>query len=268
MRPLAGRAALVCLTLVLCLWPALLQAAETNPPQRFTNSAGMEFALIPAGSFFMGSPQGQGKPAEHPRHQVEITRPFYMQTTEVTRGQWLAVMSKLPKEFRTQERFAGDESLPVEYVSFAEAREFVRRLNQNEDTDKYHLPSEAQWEYACRAGSQGKYCFGDDGALLGEYAWIGRDTLMDTQPVARKKPNAWGLFDMHGNVWEWVADYFRRDYYADSPRKDPAGPAKGIDHALRGGSWYEDPPALRSAERWYGPCYTYFLIGFRVARDL
>ena len=134
-----------------------------EPPKHFTNSIGMKLVLVPAGSFLMGSPEGQGSSDEHPRHRVTITRPFYLGVYEVTQAQWRAVMGGNPS------RFKGDD-LPVESVSWDDAQEFIRKLNQKERTDKYRLLTEAEWEHACRAGSAGKWCLGDDEGRLGKYA--------------------------------------------------------------------------------------------------
>lgn len=241
----------------------------------FKNTIGMEFVLIPEGTFMMGSPRGEGDMDERPRHKVTISRPFYMQTTEVTQRQWKALLGTNPSKFK------GDD-LPVEQATWEDAQEFVRKLNAKEGTDKYRLPTEAEWEYACRAGNEGKWTFGNDESSLGEYAWYSGNSGGKTQPVGKKRPNAWGLYDMHGNVYEWCQDLFGV-YSSISPKVDPKGPSRGEERILRGGSWDEDWEKTRCAYR--NKCrplidLTYFLarsthspshirgegIGFRLVR--
>ncbi|MEW5914727.1 MAG: formylglycine-generating enzyme family protein, partial [Thermodesulfobacteriota bacterium] len=162
-----------------------------------------------------------------------------------------------------------DESLPVESVSWEEAVEFTRRLNKEEGlrAGTYRLPTEGEWEYACRAGSGTRYSFGDSESALGDYGWYGGNSGGRPQPVARKKANAWGLYDMHGNVWEWVSDWYGKDYYSSSPTGDPQGPSSGSGRVVRGGSWDSNPRALRSAIRyWFSPTNRINFLGFRVAR--
>jgi len=232
----------------------------------------MKFVLVPAGSFMMGSPEGQGASDEHPRHQVEISRPYYLGVTEVTQAQWKAVMGSNPSGFKGDNR-------PVENVSWIDAQEFIRRLNQKEGTNKYRLPTEAEWEYACRAGSETAYCFGDDESRLGDYAWYwhGVNSSERIQPVGQRKPNAWGLYDMHGNVFEWCADWYGWDYYAASPSRDPRGPGSpvyddslgGEFRVVRGGGvgWGGDAGTCRSACRGWGlPGWRMTDCGFRLAR--
>ena len=231
-------------------------------PKRIRNKIGMEFVLIPAGSFMMGSPDGEGNDEEHPRHRVEITRPFYLQTTEVTQGQWKAVMGSNLSYFDS----CGDDC-PVERVSWEDAQEFIRRLNRMEGREIYRLPTEAEWEYACRAGSSSAYCFGDDEDRLGEYAWYRANSGYETHSVKGKRPNAWGLYDMHGNVWEWCQDWYGEDYYSRSPRRDPRGPSSGEERVIRGGSWCNSAGGLRSAYRnRNAPDLRNRYMGFRVAR--
>ncbi|MEW5911076.1 MAG: bifunctional serine/threonine-protein kinase/formylglycine-generating enzyme family protein [Thermodesulfobacteriota bacterium] len=233
--------------------------------EHFTNSVGMEFALIPAGSFMMGSPESDedGYEGERPQHRVEITKPFYLGVTEVTQGQWKAVMGSNPSFFK------GDEGFPVEGVSWEEAVEFTRRLNKEEGlkAGTYRLPTEGEWEYACRAGSSTRYSFGDSESALGEYGWYDDNSGGRTHPVGEKEPNAWGLYDMHGNVWEWVSDWYGS--YSASPTRDPQGPSSGSGRVIRGGSWRHNPRSLRSANRFRSdPTSRDFDVGFRVARIL
>ena len=165
----------------------------------YTNSIGMEFMLIPAGTFMMGSEKGYAD--EKPQHRVTISRPFYLGKYEVTQAQWEAVMGNNPS------RFDGRNN-PVEQVSWEDVRVFIARLNAHEGHTRYRLPTEAEWEYAARAGSTSAYSFGDDAARLGQYAWYGDNSGKTTHPVGQKLPNAWGLHDMHGNVWEWVQGWY------------------------------------------------------------
>ena len=257
---------------------------KTKTTKRFTNSIGMEFVLIPAGDFMMGSPEGPGDVArkssyekdkpdwykrEHPRHRVKISRPFYMQTTEVTQAQWKAVMGS------NLSRFKGD-NLPVEQVSWNDAQEFIKKLNRKERTVKYRLPTEAEWEYACRAGTTTPFYFGetistDQANYDGNYTYgnggkgLSRKTTM---PAKSFPANRWGLYDMHGNVWEWVSDWFGENYYSSSPFSDPKGPSTGKYRVLRGSSWRNFPGSLRSALRdRRRPADLSFEVGFRVARD-
>jgi formylglycine-generating enzyme required for sulfatase activity len=202
--------------------------STSSVPDKFTNSIGMKFVLIPAGEFTMGSPENeQGRDSNEPQHKVKITKPFYMQTTEVTQAQWKAVMGNNPSYFKGND-------LPVETVSWDDAQEFIKKLSAKEGV-KYRLPTEAEWEYACRAGSTTKFYFGEDESKLDEYAWYHNNSDGKTHPVGQKKPNAWGLYDMHGNVWEWCQDWYGADYYKNSPAEDPQGPASAESRVLRGG---------------------------------
>jgi formylglycine-generating enzyme required for sulfatase activity len=242
----------------------LAAARKIGKPVIMKNSIGMRFRLIPAGSFVMGSPVTEpGRDSdEGPRHRVVISRSFYMQTTEVTQAQWRAIMGTNPSSFK------GCDQCPVDLVSWEDAREFIKRLNAREKTDKYRLPTEAEWEYACRAGTRTAYCFGDNPGRLGAYAWYRGNSGEKTHPVARKRPNRWGLYDMHGNVWEWCLDWHGEGrYYGHSPARDPQGPALGRFRVYRGGSWGDNPSTLRSACRSAscpGNHYDYY--GFRVVR--
>ena len=174
-------------------------------------------------------------PTEAPKHRVKITRPFCLGLCEVTQGEYERVMGSNPS------RYKGDPNRPVEMVSWQDAVEFCRTLSELPKEKGagavYRLPTEAEWEYACRAGTETRYSFGDDAALLGQHAWWNRNSQGRTQPVGRLKPNAFGLLDMHGNAWEWCADWSGADYYAKSATDDPTGPDSGVGRVLRGGSW-------------------------------
>jgi formylglycine-generating enzyme required for sulfatase activity len=239
---------------------AKIKVAEpTPPPKDRTNSIGMKFVLIPAGKFVMGSPPEEpGRDDDERQYEVKISKPFYIQTTEVSQGQWKRVMGNNPSNFKN----CGDEC-PVESVSWGMAKEFISKLNQMEGTNKYRLPTEAEWEYACRAGTETAYSF-DEVDKLGKYAWYSDNSKNRTHPVGRKKPNAWGLFDMHGNVWEWCQDWYGD--YPSSSVADPKGSTKGKYRVKRGGSWGDNVWYLRSADRdRYDPGARGD--GFRVVRD-
>ena len=238
-------------------------------PVEVTNSIGMKLALIPAGEFMMGSPREEVAEliekysfvkalveAEQPQHRVRITKAHYLGVTEVTQAQYERVMGTNPSNFKGAQ-------LPVEQVSWEEAVEFCRKLSAQEGRT-YRLPTEAEWEYACRAGSTTKWCFGDKESALGEYAWYGDNTDLKTHPVGEKKPNAWGLCDMHGNVLEWCSDWYGA--YTEAAVSDPTGATAGSSRVLRGGGWVRDPRGCRSASRISDtPGYRLVSLGFRVA---
>ncbi len=273
-------------------------------PIEITNSIGMKLALIPPGEFTMGSPreliQQELKtpgiedwykdrlPGEGPQHLVRITRPFYFGVYLVTQEEYQRVMGINPSEFsaagKGKGKVAGEDTrrCPVENVSWNDALEFCRKLsNLPEERSAgrtYQLPSEAQWEYACRAGGAGRFSFSPGGNAvpkesennrLCDYGWFDGNSSGRTHPVGEKKPNAWGLFDMHGNVWEWCQDWYGKDYYAKSPVDDPAGPLAGTYRVCRGGGCRV--PAWRCGSASRGnrePGLHYGGLGFRVAQVL
>jgi len=227
-----------------------------------TNSIGMQFVLIPAGSFRMGGDKNleQADDHENPRHMVKITNAFYMGIYQVTQAQWSEVMPNNPSEFKGDVR-------PVERVSWHDVQAFIQKLNTQEATDTYRLPTEAEWEYAARAASKSAYCFGGDTASLSQYAWYDKNSGGETHPVGQLKPNAWGLYDMHGNVHEWVQDWFDRNYYSQSPSASPKGPASGLAKALRGGDWGSEDWYCRCASRSLGsPDRRSNRLGFRLIK--
>jgi formylglycine-generating enzyme required for sulfatase activity len=217
------------------------------------NSIGMEFALIPSGSFVMGCRKGDDacEPDEKPLHEVSISKPFYLGKYVVTQEEWVRVMGDNPSTH------AGFPRRPVDSVSWVDAKEFIRRLNRLEDTDKYSLPTEAQWEYAARAGTTTKYSDKKAGWL----AWHAEGGMVTaTRNVGEGTPNPWGLYDMHTNVYEWVQDWYDKAYYRGSPAVDPGGPSSGDERVLRLG---------RSASRYsLRPDSDYKNSGFRVALAL
>lgn len=240
--------------------------------ETFTNSLGMAFSLIPAGTFLMGSPVTEfGRNTEEVLHEVTLTQPFYMQTTEVTQGQWEAVMGGNPSW-----NSECGHNCPVERVSWNDIQSFIERLNgKGEGT--YCLPTEAQWEYAARSGSTTAFANGDitmDSeagcvyAKLDAIGWYCYNAKVTSNEVAQKLPNAWGLYDMHGNVFEWCQDWYDENYYSNSSITDPTGPASGDSRVTRGGSCYDGVYENRSAYRQYyrRPDYKADDIGFRLVR--
>jgi formylglycine-generating enzyme required for sulfatase activity len=233
-----------------------------SPPEgiRFDLGGGvtMKCVLIPAGEFVMGSPDsehGRGD-KEGPRHEVTICKPFYMGVTEVTQAQYEAVMGENPSKFK-------GATNPVDMVSWNDATEFCKKLSEK-TCQTVRLPTEAEWEYACRAGTQTQFSFGDDPSALGDYDWWFGNSGATTHPVGQKKPNSWGLYDMHGNGWEWCADWYGD--YPKRPVTDPQGPASGSFRVLRGGAWYGNPSSCRSARRFsITPDGRDINCGFRVA---
>jgi len=236
------------------------------PKERTVNLGGgvkLEMVLIPAGEFMMGSPDSDKSAAadEKPRHRVRITTPFYLGKYPVTQEQWTALMGNNPSFFKGPKN-------PVENVSWDDGVLFFRRLNEQAGGGKFQFPTQAQWEYACRAGSTTRYCFGDDDPGLNDYGWYDKNAAGTTHPVGQKKPNAWGLYDMHGNVWQWCADWYDRGYYARSPGDDPAGPATGTERVSHGGCWFSGAGSARSANHGrIEPGHRGSHIGFRAALD-
>jgi len=264
------------------LWQQMLAPAPKMPEDKeITIDLGegqkMEFVLIPAGEFMMGTHESPAEVVEAlklpkifieylknecPQHKVRITKPFYFGKYEVTQEQWKAVIGTEPSYHK------GEKNLPVESVSWNEARHFIGKLNQKVKHPgiKFSLPTEAQWEYACRAGTKSRFHFGDDPKLLGEYAWYARNSGMKVHPIGLKKPNPWGLYDINGNVHEWCIDWHDSEYYKRSPEEDPTGPATGAARVTRGGSFYDGPPDyFRCSDRYHDhPDFHYYRYGIRV----
>ncbi|HIL96306.1 MAG TPA: formylglycine-generating enzyme family protein [Pseudomonadales bacterium] len=244
---------------------------DSNASNTITISIGMKLNLIPAGTFLMGSPEDEtGREDGEHQHQVTISKAFYMQTTEVTQGQWKAVMGTEPWKGRFSVK-AGPH-YAANSVSWDDAVAFCKKLSEKEGKT-YRLPTEAEWEYACRAGTQTAWSFGDDEKVLGDYAWYNENTWDIGEKYAHqvelKKPNAFGLYDMHGNVWEWCSDFAEGDYYKQSPEKDPTGPARGAFRVLRGGGWNLNTRSTRSAVRFRVEADNRNIyVGFRVVREL
>lgn len=245
--------------------------AELAPTESGTGTLlGMEFAWIPPGTFIMGSPTDEpGRDPDETQNQVTLTRGFYMQTTEVTQGQWDALMEHNPSYYKEC-----GANCPVNRVCWTDVMEFIRRLNAMEEAEGfYRLPTEAEWEYACRAGSPEAFANGPLLELACAY-----DTNMDhmgwhignsgtrLHMVGLKAKNSWGLYDMHGNIWEWCMDW--EGPYGDQPRIDPQGPSMGDRKVIRGGSWSSDDRDCRSANRLFvTECNRNAGIGFRLVMD-
>jgi formylglycine-generating enzyme required for sulfatase activity len=210
--------------------------------------------LIKAGSFI------------RQQHSVTLSHDFWLGKYEVTQGEYAAVMGTNPSHFKD----AGT-NCPVEKVSHLQAVGYCARLSQQERSDgrlpsdyEYRLPSEAEWEYACRAGTTNLYSFGNDAALADQYAWTLENSDGKTHPVGQKRPNPWGLYDMHGNVWEWTLDWFEPFPHLDV--QDPTGPAQGKFKVFRGGGWNNEIALARSANRFMmSPSNGIYFVGFRVA---
>jgi formylglycine-generating enzyme required for sulfatase activity len=243
---------------------------RAQSPKTITNSIGMEMVLIKHGKFILRSQKTElgngGKHIEDEslQHEVRISRDFYMGQTEVTQGQWKAIMGTEP--WKGKEHVKEGENYPASYVSWFQAGEFCKKLSKQEEKQgrKYRLPTEAEWEYACRAGSKTAYSFGESSKSLGNYAWFNGNSNGQTHPVGEKKANAWGLYDMHGNVWEWCSDWYGA--YPNGAVSDPVGPRKGSFRVLRGGCWIVEAPFCQSAlRRCNFPSGSGSYYGFRVA---
>ncbi|WP_370575246.1 formylglycine-generating enzyme family protein [Methanomethylovorans sp.] len=237
-------------------------------PDVYTNSLGMDLIPIPAGEFYMGSLSDENNwyRNERPLHKVSMVNGFFLGRYQVTQKQWTDIMGVNPS------RIPGDDR-PVDRISWSEAQEFIRRLNEKEATGKYRLPTEAEWEYACRAGTDSRYSFGDEGSELSDYGWYSENESTGAYPVGRKKPNPWGLYDMHGNLWEWVQDRYHDNYEgapADGSAWGEAASNAKVLYVLKGGSWITSAVGCRSASRYY---YSpdgrrSRRIGVRIARDI
>ncbi|MDM8535878.1 formylglycine-generating enzyme family protein [Desulfobacterales bacterium HSG17] len=270
-----------CMAVVLAVAGFLVFAKPDLPAVTAGKSLTLEFAHIPAGEFMMGSPESEpGRyKGEEKLHKVKLTKGFYMQKTEVTQAQWKAVMGSNPSNFKDC------DNCPVENVSWEDVQEFIKQLNQREGAEKYSLPTEAQWEYACRAGSRTPYSWGNEAACekmmyendVGSsedkcVEYVKKQGLKSdsTAQVKNYAPNDWGLYDMHGNVWEWCEDWYG-DYTFEAIDKavvDPVGPSKGGNRVIRGGGWDSGARDCRSAVRSRsGPGYRNDYLGFRLLRS-
>jgi formylglycine-generating enzyme required for sulfatase activity len=280
------RVLLVCVIVHFVSACALAQA-----PKEITNSIGMKFVLIPGGTFKMGSPPSEeGSLDDEVQHEVTISKDYYLGAFEVTQSQYQQIMGKNPSIFegkkmvdrippkkhpktgRTIEEAVKNpidtNNYPVDSITKLDAIEFCKRLSRLPEERKarrgYRLPTEAEWEFACRAGSNKAYSFGDRPELLKDYSWFSGNSNNHTHPVGEKMPNAWGLYDMHGNVWEWCSDWYGD--YSKTAVTDPTGPREGTSSAMRGGGWGDEAAACRSATRnRLNPYSEFARLGFRVA---
>ena len=291
------------------LFAAFLLFTQPLHAADYTNSIGMKFKNIPAGSFYMGScklrvadkevnkkkREFMGLSAksdvcmsgassdndawdhETPQHKVRISKSFQMGIHEVTVGQFKKFIAGAGRDDLLNDYFIknnryGDRA-PVSCVSWDEAQDFIRWLNKKEGGRHYRLPTEAEWEYAARAGTATKYSWGNSERQAGKYAWYVKNTCNAGRKYAHavggKKPNLWGLYDMHGNLWEWVQDRYDEDYYSNSPPGDPKGPSHGTQgRVFRGGGWYYSAWHLRSANRGgISSDYRSSRLGFRIMRN-
>jgi formylglycine-generating enzyme required for sulfatase activity len=287
---------------------ALLKTLPQESAKEITNSIGLKLVLIPRGTFLMGSPKTEkDRFDDENQHEVEITKAFFLGKYEVTRGQFAQFVQSTGYQTAAEKdgqggwgfnaatgKFEGGKKYnwrhtgwgqtdehPVVNVNWNDARAFCDWLSKKEGK-LYRLPTEAQWEYACRAGTTTSFYNGDDAegltqvgnvadaaakAMFPEWTWPlkANDGYAFTAPVGQFKPNAFGLHDMHGNAWEWCADYYAGDYYPSSPRQDPQGPNTGAARVIRGGSWFDPPYHCRSARRLsYAPAICPGNLGFRV----
>jgi formylglycine-generating enzyme required for sulfatase activity len=264
--------------------PGLAAPAPVRGRTNFTNSIGMKLILIPKGRFTMGSPlsESQRRDEELP-HEVEISKPFYMGVYEVTQEQYQKVMGNNPSWFcatgggKDAVRGLDTRSFPVETVNHAETVDFCKKLSKLRGERAagrvYRLPTEAEWEYACRAGARTPFHFGKEitarlANMKGDQPYgttVQHSALKRTCKVGSYKPNKFGLYDMHGNVWEWVADWWEQGYYRTSPKRDPQGPEKGSTRNGRGGGWNTEGMRNRAAFRGFtSPGVKNSEFGFRV----
>ena len=257
---------------ILTVCTMVTEATKTSNPEQtakkaqataaYTNSIGMKFVLIPAGSVKAEIPESKNAfdevvPAR--TVTVNISKPFYLGIYEVTQEQWIAIMGSNPSKFIAWNN-------PVESVSWNDVQAFIQALNKKEGHNRYRLPTETEWEYAARAGTTTKYSFGNSEKLLEEYGWCGENSDLTSHPVGQKKPNPWGLYDMHGNVREWMQDNY---WYGDHPSSsvtDPKGPFSGSDRVNRDCGWSHYAKWCHSAFRTINPADSWGTnLGFRLA---
>ncbi len=284
MQPLKDMPNIQFILLVLAAgWVGCSPTAPTSSPaetdvKAITTPGGVEMVLIPAGEFTMGGDEGEED--EKPAHLVTLSA-FYIDRYEVTQKEYEAVMGRNPSKHKAPNQ-------PVEQLGWNAAVKYcntrslrdgykpcysVEPLRCDFSADGYRLPTEAEWEYACRAGARAAYSFGDNPASLAQSAWYKSNANQSTHPVGQKLPNAWGLYDMHGNVWEWCNDFYDENYYSTSPGVDPRGPEKGETCVLRGGGWNSSEEYCRASARLgeapglADVCFGYDAYGFRCVRN-
>ena len=268
--------ALTLACLMLCT--AFLCGAEGPPaePKEIATPSGVEMVLLPGGKFTMGDEDGE---VDEPEHEVSVG-PFYIDKCEVTQEEFERVVGENPSKVKGRQN-------PVEQVRWSDAVRYCNERSRADglepaydlktwqcrfDANGYRLPTEAEWEYAARAGTNTAYHFGNPDAMLKQHAWFKPNAGGKPRPVRQRKPNAWGLYDMLGNVWEWCNDFYKVDYYLETPKQDPKGPAAGEKKVLRGGCWSSNPDSCRSAYRYNenpgytDACFGYDIYGFRCVR--
>ena len=263
------------LLLALIVWGCEPETAAERPAlvAELPDGTEMAFVWIDPGTFVMGSPPTEpGRDDdEAPQRELQITQGFYLARTEITQQQWAAVMDTQP--WTDLDFVLQGPDYPAAGLSWLDVERFAAALNASAGARLYRLPTEAEWEYACRAGTTTRWSFGDDEALLDDFAWHTGNTwdvgLRHSQLVATKNPNPWGLYDMHGNLWEWVHDWYSPEYYGRAPKVDPPGPTTGIQRVLRGGYFHNNGARrLRSANRLSQMLHgRYASVGARLLRE-
>jgi len=255
----------------------VLQGSGGDLPKEVKTKSGVDMILVPSGSFTMGDKQGD---VDEQPHKVYVDS-FYVDKYLVTQEEYEKVMGENPSRWKERKN-------PVEQVRWSDAVKYCNARSRlegfqpcynletwecNFDADGYRLPTEAEWEYACRAGTETSYSFGDDARKLKNYAWFKDNSGGRPRPVGQKLPNPWGIYDVYGNVWEWCNDFYKVDYYQESPEKNPKGPATGDTKVLRGGCWNATADKCRSSYRYNenpgytDVCFGYDIYGFRCARS-
>jgi formylglycine-generating enzyme required for sulfatase activity len=255
----------------------LIQSSSGDSPKAIKTKSGVEMILVPGGAFTMGDKQGD---VDEEPHEVYIDS-FYIDKYPVTQEEYEKVMGENPSRWKGRKN-------PVEQVRWSDAVKYCNARSRREglqpcydletwecnfDANGYRLPTEAEWEYACRAGTKTSYSFGDDSKKLRNYAWFKENSSGRPRPVGQKLPNPWGIHDMYGNVFEWCNDFYKVDYYQESPEKNPRGPESGDTKIVRGGSWNSPPDKCRSSYRYnenpgYSDvCFGYDIYGFRCVRN-
>ena len=250
--------------------------APTAAPDKSNTESGVEMVRLPGGTFIMGD----DKEIDATPHEVVVTS-FHIDKHLVTQAEYQRVTGKNPSRWKVAEN-------PVEQVRWSDAVRYcnarsrlddlepcydLRTWECNFDANGYRLPTEAEWEYACRAGTKTAYSFANTPSKLKDYAWFKDNSGSKPHPVGKRQPNAWGLYDMHGNVWEWCNDYYKVDYYQQSPKDNPKGPKTGETKVVRGGAWKFSADSCRSGYRYnedpgyVDACFGYDIYGFRCARN-
>ena len=215
---------------------------SSNPRSAYTNTIGMEFVLVEKGNFIMGNPDADDDSDESPSRNVNISKPFYIGKFEVTQKNWVDIMGTNPSIVKGDNR-------PVENISWTDIQQFINKLNQEEGHNRYRLPTEAEWEFAAKGGIKSKGSIYSGSGDINEIAWYKNNSTGITKPVGQKSPNELGIYDMTGNVAEWVQDKYDKAYYSRGPAIDPPGAASGFNRVLRGGSWGSDPFYCRVTAR-------------------